>query len=30
MGKANEDRWGCIRKGCLKGTSKALIMAAQQ
>ena len=30
MGKASEDRWGWLRKGCLKRTTGALIMAAQE
>ena len=30
MGKASEDWWGWLRKGCLKGTTEALIMVAQE
>ena len=30
MGKASEDRWGWLRKGCLKRTTAALIMATQE
>ena len=30
MGKASEDRWGWLRKGCLKRTTEALIMATQE
>ena len=30
MGKASEDWWGWLRKGCLKRTTEALIMAAQE
>ena len=30
MGKASEDRWGWLRKGCLKRTTEAFIMAAQE
>ena len=30
MDKASEDRWGWLRKGCLKRTTEALIMAAQE
>ena len=30
MGKASEDRWGWLRKGCFKRTTEALIMAAQE
>ena len=30
MGKASENRWGWLRKGCLKRTTEALIMAAQE
>ena len=30
MGNANKDRWGWLRKGCLKRTIEALIMAAQE
>ena len=29
MGKASEDLWGWLRKGCLNRTNDALIMAAQ-
>ena len=29
MVTASEDRWGWLRKGCLKRTTDALIMAAQ-
>ena len=29
MGKTSEDWWGWLRKGCLKRTTEALIMAAQ-
>ena len=30
MGNANKDRWGWLRKACLKRTIEALIMAAQE
>ena len=30
MGKASQDRWGWLRKGCLKRTTEALIMVAQE
>ena len=30
MAKASEDWWGWLRKGYLKRTTKALIMAAQE
>ena len=30
MGKTSVDRWGWLRKGCLKRTTEALIMAAQE
>ena len=30
MGKASEDWWGWLRKGCLKRTTEALIMVAQE
>ena len=30
MSKASEDRWGWLRKGCLKRTTEALIMGAQE
>ena len=30
IGKASEDQWGWSRKGCLKRTTEALIMAAQE
>ena len=30
MGKASGDHWGWLRKGCLKRTTEALIMAAQE
>ena len=29
-GKASKDSWGWLRKGCLKRTTEALIMAAQE
>ena len=28
--KASEDRWGLLRKGCLKRTTETLMMAAQE
>ena len=30
MGKASEEWWGWLRKGCLKRTTVALIMTAQE
>ena len=30
MGKESEDRWGWLKKECLKITTEALIMAAQE
>ena len=30
MGKASEDRWGWLRKGCLNRTTEALIVATQE
>ena len=30
MSNASEDRWGWLRKGCLKSTTEALIMTAQE
>ena len=30
MGKASEDRWEWLKKGCLKRTTETLIMAAQK
>ena len=30
MSITSEDRWGWLRKGCLKRTTEALIMAAQE
>ena len=30
MSKASEDWWRWLRKGCLKGITEALIMAAQE
>ena len=30
MGKANEDRWGWLRKRCLKRTTEFLILTAQK
>ena len=29
MSNASEDRWGWLRKGCLKSTTEVLIMTAQ-
>ena len=30
MGKTSEDWWGWLRKGCLKRTTEAFIMTAQE
>ena len=30
IGKVSEDRWGWLRKGYLKRTTEALLMAAQE